>query len=64
MRFWLELDEELIGDLDSAGCYHGILAVDHILDVYEITDPEDRRDARRLLRCLGTGRAESFSEDV
>ena len=80
MMLWLRIDEELIGGTDDAGCYHRPEALDIVLRWYEEPifvwlesvagyRPAPSRDhafrvARRLLRCLGSGRADSRSEDL
>jgi hypothetical protein len=63
MRFWLRLDQELVGALDQSGCYHDPRAIDYLLGQWGWDDIEDLADARYLMRCLGTGRAEAFSDD-
>jgi hypothetical protein len=63
MREWIMMDQELLGDLDDSGCYASLPAVLALLDEMGIDDPEDRADARRLLRELGVGRAEATMED-
>lgn len=62
MGFWLRLDQELIGDLDAAGCYHSSQALNAMLTEYGITEFEERRKARRLMRCLGSGRASAMQD--
>lgn len=78
MRLWLRLDEELLGATDDAGCYHRPEAVGTVLSWYaesvriwmerigglppETPEPELFRIARRLLRAIGTGRAEVRAE--
>ena len=62
MLYWIRLDEELIGALDESGCYADPVSVDHVLSEYGIEDFEERRAARRLLRALGSGRADAIRE--
>lgn len=62
MRYWIRLDQELVGALDSMGCHHSPQALNEMLTEYGMTDFEERRLARQLMRCLGSGRAEAFSE--
>lgn len=63
MRYWISLDEELVGALDQNGCFHHPTAVNEMLLQYGITDPEDQKTAREVLRYIGIGRAEAMFED-
>lgn len=78
MRLWLRLDEELLGATDDAGCYHRPEALDVVLGWYAesvrlwlegvagapatLHDGEVNRIARRMLRAIGSGRADARSE--
>lgn len=62
MYFWVRLDEELVGALDSGGCFHEPVAVNAMLQCYGIEDEESQRTSREVLRYLGIGRAEALFE--
>lgn len=63
MRWWLRIDEELVGALDANGCFHEPVALNDMLTRYGVEDPDDQKTAREVLRYLGIGRAEALFED-
>lgn len=63
MRWWLTIDDELIGALDANGCFHDPVAVNAMLTAYGVDDPEGQMIARLVLRFLGMGRSEALYDD-
>ena len=64
MRWWIQIDEELVGALDANGFFHNPIATIEILRRYGVDDEDEQRTAREVLRYFGIGRAEAtFEED-
>lgn len=63
MRWWLMIDEELVGARDANGCYNDPTATTAMLAAYGVEDPEGQKVARFVLRFIGMGRSEAMFDD-